>query len=79
MTNKIRIKSPILAAVHETANDLHRQGLVSKRTMNRCDALCLEPIPVYNNEDIRAMREKLNFSLTVLAKVLNTSVSTIRK
>jgi putative transcriptional regulator len=58
MTNKTQVKSPILAAVHETARDLHRQGFISKRTMSRYDALCLEPIPAYNSEDIRTMREK---------------------
>ncbi len=79
MTNKARVKSPILSAVHETASDLHRLGFISKRTMGQYDALCMEPIPVYSSEDIRAMREKLNLSQTVLASVLNTSVSTIRK
>lgn len=79
MANKTKVKSSILGAVHETADDLHRQGFISKRTMCRYDALCLEPIPAYNNEDIRAMREKLNLSQTVLASVLNISVSTIRK
>lgn len=79
MTDKIQEKSAILAAVHETANDLHQQGFISKRTMHRYDALCLEPIPVYSNVEIRAMREKLKLSQAVLASVLNTSVSTIRK
>lgn len=79
MTNKMQAKSPILAAVHEAANDLHRQRFISKRTMNQYDALCLEPIPAYNSEDIRAMREKLKLSQVVLASVLNISVSTIRK
>ena len=79
MTNKARAKSPILSAVHETASDLHRLGFISKRTMGQYDALCMEPIPAYSSEDIRAMREKLNLSQTVLATVLNTSVSTIRK
>ncbi len=79
MTNKTQVKSPILAAVHETASDLHQQKFISKRTMSRYDALCLAPIPAYNSEDIRSMREKLKLSQTVLASVLNTSVSTIRK
>lgn len=79
MTSKTKVKSPIHAAVHETASDLHRQGFITKRQMNRYDALCLEPIPVYTSEEIRSMREKLKLSQTVLASVLNTSVSTIRK
>lgn len=79
MINKTREKSTLLEAVHETASDLHRQGFISKRTMNRYDALCPDPIPPYSSEEIRAMREKLNLSQAVLASVLNTSVSTIRK
>ncbi|THU05109.1 DNA-binding transcriptional regulator [Lampropedia puyangensis] len=79
MTSKTKVKSSILSAVHETAGDLHRQGLITKRQMNQYDALCLEPIPPYNSNEIRAMREKLKLSQTVLASVLNTSVSTIRK
>ncbi|MPS29891.1 DNA-binding transcriptional regulator [Pigmentiphaga sp.] len=79
MTSRTKVKSPILAAVHETANDLHRQGFITKRKMNQYDALCLEPVPVYSKEEIRAMREKFKLSQTVLALVLNTSVSTIRK
>src|SRR3546814_8668584 len=79
MTNKTQMESSILTAVHETASDLHRQGFISKRTMSRYDALCLEPIPAYNSEDIRTMREKFKLSQAVLASVLNTSVSTIRK
>lgn len=79
MTTKIQSKSPILSAVHETARDLHRLGFIDKRKMNRFDALCVEPIPDYDSVKIRAMREKLNLSQTVLAAVLNTSVSTIRQ
>jgi putative transcriptional regulator len=79
MTSKTQIKSPILGAVHETARDLHRLGFIDKRKMNRFDALCIEPVPAYDSEKIRAMRKKMNLSQAVLASVLNTSVSTIRK
>lgn len=80
MTDRMPMKkSLIFAAVHETATDLHQQGFISKRTMTQYDALCLEPIPAYSSEDIRAMRKNLRLSQSVLASVLNTSVSTIRK
>ncbi|UHL63220.1 hypothetical protein LSG25_14285 [Paralcaligenes sp. KSB-10] len=69
MTNKTQVKSSILAAVHETASDLHRQGFINKRTMGRYDALCLKPIPACNSEDIRTMREKLKLSQAVLASI----------
>ncbi|GAA0772207.1 DNA-binding transcriptional regulator [Castellaniella ginsengisoli] len=79
MTIKRSADSPLLAAVHETARDLHRLGFIDKRKMLRYDALCLDPVPAYTSEQIRAMRTKLRLSQSVLAAVLNTSVSTVRK
>lgn len=79
MTAKTRAKSPILEAVHDTAADLHRLGFIDKRKMAGFDALCIEPVPEYDSAKIRAMRESLKISQTVLAAVLNTSVSTVRK
>lgn len=35
----------LLAAVHESARELHRAGLIGKRRMARYDALCLPPPP----------------------------------
>jgi len=72
-------KNPILEAVHETAHDLHRLGFIDKRKMHKFDALCLEPLPVYDSPQIRALRPQFNLSQAVLAGVLNTSISTVRK
>jgi putative transcriptional regulator len=47
--------------------------------MLKYDVLCLEPVPQYQSEQIRALRESLNLSQAVLAAVLNTSLSTVRK
>lgn len=79
MTAKSRAKSPILEAVHETARDLHRLGFIDKRKMGKFDALCIEPVPPYDSAQIRALRTQLKLSQAVLAGVLNTSVSTVRK
>jgi len=79
MTTTPRTNSPILAAVHETARDLHRLGFIDKRKMRRFDALCMQPLPVYDSSKIRALRTHFNLSQAVLADVLNTSVSTVRK
>lgn len=79
MTQKAKTKSPILEAVHETASDLHRLGFIDKRKMRKFDALCLDPIPAYDSEKIRALRDHLQLSQSVLAAVLNTSLSTVRK
>lgn len=72
-------KSRILDAVHDTAADLDRLGFIDKRKQQKLEVLCLEPIPPYNSERIRALREHLKLSQTVLASVLNTSASTVRK
>lgn len=77
MTTQAR--SRILAAVHETAGDLHRLGFIDKRTMRNYDALCLQPVPDYDAARVKALRERLQLSQAVLAAVLNTSVSTVRK
>lgn len=74
-----RAKSPILEAVHETARDLSRLGLIEKRTMHKYDALCLVPLEAFDAEKIKQLRLSRNLSQAVLAAVLNTSPSTIRK
>ena len=79
MTTKTKAKSRILEAVHETAADLHRLGFIDQRKMRKYDALCLEPVPEFDADKVRALRERLHLSQAVLASVLNTSVSTVRK
>ena len=76
---KTKARSPIFEAVHETAVDLHRLGFINKRNMHKFDALCLAPVPDYSSEKIRALRDHLQLSQAVLAAVLNTSLSTVRK
>ena len=67
------------AAIHETAAGLHELGFIDKRRMQQYDALCLPPVPTYDSVQIKALRAKLQLSQGVLASVLNTSVSTVRK
>ena len=78
-TKKSKSKSRIFEAVHETASDLHRLGFIDKRKMKKFDALCLAPIAQYDSAKIRALRDQLHLSQAVLAAVLNTSLSTVRK
>lgn len=79
MTTKTKAKSRIHEAVHETAADLHRLGFIDKRKMRKFDVLCLDPVPDYDGLKIRALRDHLQLSQAVLAAVLNTSLSTVRK
>ena len=75
----LKAKSRIFEAVHETASDLHRLGFIDKRKMRKFDVLCLDPVPAYDSQKIRALRDHLQLSQAVLAAVLNTSLSTVRK
>lgn len=79
MTTRAKAPSRILDTVHETARDLHAAGFIDMRTMQRYDALCLEPIPTYSSAKIRALRARHKLSQAVLATVLNTSLSTVRQ
>ncbi|HYU32416.1 MAG TPA: DNA-binding transcriptional regulator [Thermoanaerobaculia bacterium] len=79
MSTKRKDTSRILDAVHETARDLHSAGFISKRRMKEYGALCLDPVPEYSGETIRALRERYKISQAVLASILNTSVSTVRQ
>jgi len=50
--------------------------VVERHSLNR---VCLDPIPEYDSGQIRALRDHLQLSQAVLAAVLNTSLSTVRK
>ena len=77
MTTKA--KSRILEAVHETAVDLHRLGFIDKRKLGKYEALCVCPIPDYSSEQIRSLRDRYQLSQSVLASLLNTSLSAVRQ
>ena len=79
MTDKAKPKSRLMEAVHEGARDLHRLGFIDKRKMQKYDVLCLAPVQDYDATKVKALRERLQLSQAVLASVLNTSASTVRK
>jgi putative transcriptional regulator len=73
-------KSEAMASVHEAIADLHGIGVVDKTTMRQFDALCLESdVHEYSPGDIRALRERLNISQSVLASAINASANSIQK
>ena len=69
--------SNALAAVYETASDLHEAGVMDKRTMRRFDRLCLTPVRPLSPEEIRALRERERVSQAVFARHLNVTVGTV--
>ncbi len=79
MTKKVQAKSAILDAVHVTATDLRRLGFIDQRKMRKFDALCLDQIPTYDAKKVRELRTRYQISQSVLASVLNTSLSTVRQ
>ena len=72
-------RSNIMAAVHETAEDLHEVGLIDKCTMREFDELCLTPIRPLVPDEIRKIRERENVSQSVFANYLNVSKGIISK
>jgi len=72
-------KSKILSTVHETAKALHKVGLIDKKAMDKYDILCIEAVPEYPPQKIRALRKRYNISQAVLAGLINTSLSTVSK
>ncbi|HYD71368.1 DNA-binding transcriptional regulator [Azospirillum sp.] len=66
-------RSDALAAVHETAADLHAAGLLDQRTMRDFDAMCLTTVEDLSPEEIKALRERENVSQPVFARYLNVT------
>ena len=49
------------------------------RKMQRYDVRCLQPVPAYDGAKVKALRAKRQLSQSVLASLLNTNLSTVRK
>ena len=69
--------SRVMAAIHETATDLHEAGLLDKRTMREFDAACVTPIRPFRPEEIRALREREGASQAVFARYLNVTTGLV--
>ena len=70
-------RSRVMAAIHETAEDLHAAGLMNKRTMREFDAACLTPVRPLRAEEIRALREHEGASQAVFARYLNVTAGLV--
>lgn len=65
--------------IHETAQDLHKAGVMSEQTMREFDALCLPPVKHYTPAQIKRIRKRNHVSQAVFAAYLNTTPSTVQK
>jgi putative transcriptional regulator len=74
-----KARSDALAAIHETAEGLHRAGLMDRETMREFDALCLTPVERLSAEEIRGLREREQVSQPVFAHYLNVSKGIVSK
>jgi putative transcriptional regulator len=70
-------RSDALAAIHETASDLHDAGVVDKRTLRGFDELCLTSVRPMSAADIRALRARERVSQAVFARYLNVTAGLI--
>lgn len=70
-------RSDILAAVHETAEDLHDAGVMEKRTLRRFDEMCLTPVEPMDAAAIRALRARERVSQAVFARHLNVTTGLV--
>ena len=70
-------RSDLLAAVHETAEDLHEAGVMEKRTLRRFDEMCLTPVEPMDAAAIRTLRERERVSQAVLARHLNVTTGLV--
>lgn len=62
-----------MAAIHETAEGLHKAGLMDKKTMREFDESCLTTIHRLTPNQIRSLREKEKVSQVVFANYLNVT------
>ena len=71
--------SPILDAVHVMAKGLSEAGVMDRVTLREFDRLRLPPGKPLKPAQIKHIREASHVSQAVLARLLNTSVSTVQK
>jgi len=70
-------RSGLMAAIHETAEGLHKAGVMSKRTLREFDQLCLTPVRPLPPRRIRQLRLREGASQAVFARYLNVSTGLI--
>ena len=75
MTGKHR--SDALKALHETAQGLHRIGLIDTKTMRDFDASCLTSVENLSASEIAAVRKREGVSQAVFAKYLNVTTGLV--
>lgn len=79
MAQKLKYKSDIAEAIHNSVSGMYRIGTIDKATMRRFDKSCLVAPPPMEPRRIKRIRESQKVSQPVFARYLNTSSSTVEK
>ena len=79
LNTKCLPNNPNFAPFNEADQGLHELGFIDKRKMRKSDVFAMQPIPKYDQNKIRALRDRFKLSQSVLAAILNTSLSTVRQ
>lgn len=77
MSPKKTYRSPISKAVHQTASDLHKSGLLSKQDMRYFDQSCLTPVKELSPAQIARLRKREAASQAVFAQHLGVSTNLV--
>ena len=72
-------KNSMMAAIHETAEDLHDAGVLPTRTLREFDSLCLTPVRPLLPQEIHALRVREAASQAVFARYLNVTTGLVSK
>ena len=72
-------RSDALEALHETAQGLHRIGLIDRKTMRDFDVSCLTTVEQLSAEEIVEVRKREGVSQAVFAKYLNVTTGLVSK
>jgi putative transcriptional regulator len=71
--------SKLIEEMRETALGMHKTGIIDARRLREYEALYrASQVPRYTGDSVKELRARLNISQTVLARVINTSASTVR-
>ncbi len=73
----LQYRSPIMAAIHEAAEDLYSVGAINRRTMREFDKSCLTPVQPLDADAIRSLRLREGASQSVFARYLNVTTSLV--
>ena len=77
MKTKPKYRSSVSEALHETAQGLHRIGLIDHTTLREFDASCLTAIKPLSSKEILKLREKAGVSQGVFARYLNVKAKAV--